>query len=360
MSGKRLAGPRPGDRAEYLARYGLSRFSFVYEVPRQEDFGIDFFCTLATEQGESKGKCVYPEESFYIQVKNSRKPIELDSDMLDWMSNHMANPFFICLTDQKCSKLSIYSTTLVWRALSECDKANRITFVFDKGDFLHPENPHISVRDIKNAEYIILLDEPIIDRTLDQLDEDNGVSSYEAMRPHVIADLENAINMRRGRVTTSHVVSGSTINHRWYPRDEKQIAAAEKSLENTLIGLALNYISLEKMDKLQLIAIYLIKRGISLNYLLDLHGKYEPDKAKELEEFIFGIWRENTVLDAFEVDDQMSKRKPDVNETAFAVVMAAIGERPPTLATAPTPPAPDVKLEPKSSKPKKSAPKKPA
>jgi len=53
-------------------------------------------------------------------------------------------------------------------------------------------------------------------------------------------------------------------------------------------------------------------------------------------------------------------KKPDVNETAFAVVMAAIGESSLGPATARTPPAPDAKPEPKPSKPKKSAPKKPA
>lgn len=53
-------------------------------------------------------------------------------------------------------------------------------------------------------------------------------------------------------------------------------------------------------------------------------------------------------------------KKPDVNETAFAVVMAAIGENSLAPAAAPAPPAPDAKRESKPSKPKKSAPKKPA
>lgn len=52
-------------------------------------------------------------------------------------------------------------------------------------------------------------------------------------------------------------------------------------------------------------------------------------------------------------------KKPDVNETAFAVVMAAIGERPPTPSADPTPSAPDAKPERKTGKPK-SAPKNPA
>lgn len=53
-------------------------------------------------------------------------------------------------------------------------------------------------------------------------------------------------------------------------------------------------------------------------------------------------------------------KKPDVNETAFAVVMAAIGESSLGPAAARTPPAPDTKREPKPGKSKKSAPKKPA
>ena len=53
-------------------------------------------------------------------------------------------------------------------------------------------------------------------------------------------------------------------------------------------------------------------------------------------------------------------KKPDVNETAFAVVMAAIGEHSLLPSARPPSPAPDAKPEPKSGKPKKSAPKKPA
>ena len=47
MGGKRLGSFREGDRSECLAMFGLSRFAFVYPVPRQEDFGVvDFLCVL--------------------------------------------------------------------------------------------------------------------------------------------------------------------------------------------------------------------------------------------------------------------------------------------------------------------------
>ena len=43
MSGSRVIGYRLGDTSEYLATYLLSRIGHVVAIPRQEDFGFDFY-----------------------------------------------------------------------------------------------------------------------------------------------------------------------------------------------------------------------------------------------------------------------------------------------------------------------------
>lgn len=50
MSGARLFSFREGDRSEYLAQYLLSGLGLVTPVPRQEDIGFDFVCSIADEQ----------------------------------------------------------------------------------------------------------------------------------------------------------------------------------------------------------------------------------------------------------------------------------------------------------------------
>ena len=114
MSGKRLGNYRSGDRSEYLSAFGLSRVGFVIPAPRQEDFGVlDLLCILA----RPKGKLVFPESAFFVQVKSSSQDIHLDSDAVRWISLHMDHPLFICVCDKKALTLSIYSTARIWFAL---------------------------------------------------------------------------------------------------------------------------------------------------------------------------------------------------------------------------------------------------
>jgi hypothetical protein len=114
MSGKRLGNYRSGDRSEYLSVFGLSRVGFVIPAPRQEDFGVlDLLCILA----RPKGKLVFPESAFFVQVKSSSQDIHLDSDAVRWISLHMDHPLFICVCDKKALTLSIYSTARIWFAL---------------------------------------------------------------------------------------------------------------------------------------------------------------------------------------------------------------------------------------------------
>jgi hypothetical protein len=62
---QRLISVKKGDRAEYLAQYILSSFAVSVPVPRQEDFGSDFHCSMLRTEGE----LVRPYLPFNIQIK---------------------------------------------------------------------------------------------------------------------------------------------------------------------------------------------------------------------------------------------------------------------------------------------------
>jgi hypothetical protein len=47
----RLTSYRQGDRFEHFARTILSALGLAVPVPREEDVGIDFYCTLGHEDG---------------------------------------------------------------------------------------------------------------------------------------------------------------------------------------------------------------------------------------------------------------------------------------------------------------------
>ncbi len=48
MSGARSRTFRLGDRSEFLVEHLLAGVAFSTRVPRQEDIGIDFMCSLIT------------------------------------------------------------------------------------------------------------------------------------------------------------------------------------------------------------------------------------------------------------------------------------------------------------------------
>jgi hypothetical protein len=63
---QRVFSFRQGDRAEYLAQYILSAFAISVPVPRQEDVGSDFHCSLLKREGSN----LRPYLPFNIQIKS--------------------------------------------------------------------------------------------------------------------------------------------------------------------------------------------------------------------------------------------------------------------------------------------------
>src|SRR5438132_11449916 len=50
MSGVRSYSFREGDRSEYLAQFFLSAMGLCTSIPRQEDIGFDFSCSIADQE----------------------------------------------------------------------------------------------------------------------------------------------------------------------------------------------------------------------------------------------------------------------------------------------------------------------
>jgi hypothetical protein len=68
---QRLFSYRQGDRAEYLAQYLLSAIAISIPVPRQEDTGDDFHCSLLRRLGGN----LFPYLPFHIQIKRHSRSL---------------------------------------------------------------------------------------------------------------------------------------------------------------------------------------------------------------------------------------------------------------------------------------------
>lgn len=263
---------RSGTRAEYLARYAFSRFCFVNQVPRQEDFGIaDFFCTLGKRREvikeNKKYYLVYPENSFYVQVKANRETYELNSRVIEWLSGHISNPFFICIINQSTDMVSFYTPTLIWAAVAIKPKSAGVKFFFDKARFEAE-----SVRSVRYNEYMamvgkgerakfnIYLGDPIFEKTVSFLEKDDKEEAYKTLKPHIISEFKNIWTSRLiGPTISTHLIDNKEFRGVYRTSEYGKI---EESVKGALLALLHNYTHNGQSEKMLSLAMYLTTIGV--------------------------------------------------------------------------------------------------
>lgn len=106
-----LFGFRQGWQSENIAKFILSKFSFVAEPSTiSDDIGSDFFCTMFRIKDK---KCLLPQNSFSIQIK-SKKDVKKSKNLIDITKHsehlfHTEIPFFVGVVDKDKLKMEIYS-----------------------------------------------------------------------------------------------------------------------------------------------------------------------------------------------------------------------------------------------------------
>jgi hypothetical protein len=116
---QRLFSYRQGDRAEYLAQYILSAFAISVPVPRQEDVGSDFHCSLLKRESNN----LRPYLPFNIQVKSYGDSVRTEgiafggiTDRGNWRNHEIEQlcqadtPFLIGIVNKERQWLDVFST----------------------------------------------------------------------------------------------------------------------------------------------------------------------------------------------------------------------------------------------------------
>jgi hypothetical protein len=113
-----LAVVRKGWVAENLARFILSKFSFVaHPATVADDVGSDFFCTLfEPRKGRSRTQ-LWPQSSFAIQVKANAARFGIKG-RLEYI-DQLEMPYFVGVASLKRMTLTIYSGEYMPIFLSE-------------------------------------------------------------------------------------------------------------------------------------------------------------------------------------------------------------------------------------------------
>ncbi len=120
MSGVRSYSFREGDRSEYLAQFLLSAVGLCTSIPRQEDIGFDFACSIADQESRIL-TFGYP---YLISIKSISGPsmvveptktaIEADDGRhVAWLFRQ-DQPIFLGVVDKEKVSLRIFSLLPLW------------------------------------------------------------------------------------------------------------------------------------------------------------------------------------------------------------------------------------------------------
>ncbi len=112
---------RQGNRSEYLALYILSALGVVVKVPKEEDIGADFYCSLAHMEGNRMTFHL----PFLIQTKSISestisyggpdKKEQWKKEEVTWLFGQEL-PLLVGLVDKENSILKLYATSNMWAA----------------------------------------------------------------------------------------------------------------------------------------------------------------------------------------------------------------------------------------------------
>jgi hypothetical protein len=127
LPGSVAANFHEAGRSEYLAHYVFSGFGTSFLVPRQEDIGIDLFCTLA----ERHGQHAWAMSPYTVQVKSADGPWKISGrNAIAWLINHPL-PVFFCVANATQLRFRVFQTSPrfhLW-SLVQSDLPDEITLV---------------------------------------------------------------------------------------------------------------------------------------------------------------------------------------------------------------------------------------
>jgi len=96
-----------GSRSEYYAQLALSSLGTSVPVPRQEDIGLDLYCTLT--EGDSQR--AWAHAYYVVQVKSEEEAWVFEHERSVKALVQVPLPLFLCVVKKKEQRLRIYHTS---------------------------------------------------------------------------------------------------------------------------------------------------------------------------------------------------------------------------------------------------------
>lgn len=253
---------RKGAHAEYLANYLLSVIGFTAQVPRQEDYGIDFFCSL---NKNDKSRTTVGD-AFAVQIKSAFTPLVYGKDSQNnWRKEHieflfgMKIPFFLGIIDLENDSLSLYNLSVFRFVKKQCPNCSLITFKMRKSEGITTINGIENTKPISGKikgnkgdglNYIIELQHPIIRITSNDLKNEATLVKYSSI-------LQEHLNVEKKNIVIDYLdwplfywphnftTNSREIDFKWiHYDDEADLSNPQKLVDKNadfIVALALSY-----------------------------------------------------------------------------------------------------------------------
>lgn len=96
-----------GSRSEYLAQYVFTLFGAAVLVPRQEDYGLDLYCTLFSERDQH---LVWPDAYYSVQVKSKLESWGFPNSRSVTFIIEYPAPVLLCVISKSEGRIRVYQT----------------------------------------------------------------------------------------------------------------------------------------------------------------------------------------------------------------------------------------------------------
>jgi hypothetical protein len=179
-----------------LVQHLLTGFAFTAPVPRQEDIGVDFMCSLIV--GSDEAGLLRAGPFFSVQAKSPDQPIKYQKPHeLEWITSQ-ENPLLVCVADRESGAMDVYSTWNLLCAVLNGWKGQKLPNCIR----LCPDRSSSDwrgVEDKPDGSQNILLGKPIVRVTHEQIFNDDAIENIaEIIGQWVRLDRQNIVNHRAG------------------------------------------------------------------------------------------------------------------------------------------------------------------
>jgi len=237
---------RKGDKAEYITQGVFSALGYSMQTLRQEDFGIDFICTLTERDIVTS----YPTKSFTVQLKTNHENIVYsvkNAPKIKWLLENKL-PFFLCYFDSVENRVDFFSTSLLHRyTIIKPHGVTKISFrrELEIGSCVLQLGEHKKGRKIFNIE----LGKPFLSISLGDL-ADEKIIEQRKVTLNKVVDCENQNIVYRNlklpfmRWLHNYETNSENILFGWVHFNDENIIRSDELLESVghiMISLCSTY-----------------------------------------------------------------------------------------------------------------------